>query len=157
MHDSLLSVTLLFKRQYSGYVVTTFIPIMLLITIAFFTFFFDPDDFTNRVMVTLSVLIVLASLFSQAAANLPQTSYVKCIDFIFLFAILLIFLVIACHVFLSLADRHAAHTVIKVSPGAPKKPRRWFCSLSPGNRRALVVCCCAVISGVPAIVVQCHD
>ncbi|MPC84093.1 Ligand-gated ion channel 50 [Portunus trituberculatus] len=156
-HDSVLTVALLFRRQYSGYVVTTFIPILLLVTIAFLTFFFHRDDFTNRVMVTLSVLIVLASLFSQTAANLPQTSYVKCIDLVFLFAIFLISLVIVCHVFLSLVDRHTAHAVIKVSPGVPNKPHRWFRSMTLGNRAALAVCCCAVITGVPTIVIQCHD
>lgn len=154
-NDSLLTVALLFSRQYSGYVVNTFIPITVLIAISFLTFCFHQEDFTNRVMVTLSVLIVLASLFSQTSSNLPQTSYVKCIDLVFLFAIVLISLVITCHIILSVTHRSTVHTAVKALRGVPSKPRRRCCSLSSSSCAALTVCCCAVIIGAPVIFTHC--
>lgn len=161
VNGSLLTVELQFRRQYDGFVVTTFIPIVLLIIIALLTFFFERDDFTNRVMVTLSAFIVLASLFSQTSSELPHTSYIKCIDVVFLCPIFLISLVFACHVLLSLMHQHATNAVIKVSPGVLKSrqhPYRRYCRLplSPGNQVALGVCCCAVLCCLPLVALQCH-
>ena len=157
VNGSLLTVELLFKRQFSGFVVTTFIPIMLIIIISFITLFFEKDDFTNRVMVTISLFIVLASLFSQTSNNLPHTSYIKCIDVVFLCPIVFISLVFACHVLLSLKHRRAVHTVIKVQKShGVSKPSWCYPFLSRGDQVALAVCCCALLTFAPLVLFQCY-
>lgn len=172
MNGTSLRVGLVFARQYGGFVVTTFIPIVLLILIAFLTFFFERDDFTNRVMVTLSVFIVLASLFSHVSGNLPNTSYIKCIDIFFLCSMFLISLVFACHVSLSLLQRHAQR-VKKIhleqlfhcsrpstsqeensNENGTKKHLFRFALVS-GNKIALVTCCCALLACLPILAMNC--
>ncbi|XP_068249302.1 uncharacterized protein [Palaemon carinicauda] len=102
---STVVIKLLFLRKYGGYVVTTFIPIMILNAISIFTFLFEPQDFTNRIMVTVSLLIVVASLSAQTASSLPNTSYTKCIDLVFLSTIFFLSTVFVSHVICSIIWR----------------------------------------------------
>lgn len=135
MNKSILSVMLKFRRQYSGYLITTIIPILLLTIIAFLTFFFEKEDFTNRVMVTLSSLIVLASLFSQSSSALPDTSYTKCIDVIFLSPIFLLSLVFGSHVILAVVNRRSTDRVKFLS-----QPQSQLGILSKPNLVVTLVC-----------------
>lgn len=77
--------------------VTVFIPTTLINIISFATFFFKWFDFQNRVMVSLTTLLVLSTLFSQTSDNLPKTSYFKVIDIWFFSSIVFTFLTIITH------------------------------------------------------------
>ena len=84
--------------MYRYYVFSTYIPTALMSVICYFTFWFDLDDFTNRIMVSLTALLVLTSLFSQIGVLVPKTSYVKMVDIWFLACISSNFLMIALQV-----------------------------------------------------------
>ncbi|XP_076047393.1 glutamate-gated chloride channel alpha-like [Oratosquilla oratoria] len=95
-----LTITVKVSRL-SGYVVLTiFIPTTTLLVITYLTLFFRPDIFEVRVMTSLTALLVMAALFTQASSSLPSTSYFKMIDIWLLFCTLLIFVIIALHTFL---------------------------------------------------------
>ncbi|KAK7073637.1 hypothetical protein SK128_008953, partial [Halocaridina rubra] len=99
-------LNLKFSRQYGGFVLTTLLPIGFLVIITLLTFAFERENFSDRVMVTLSALIVVAALFAQVASSLPNTSYTKCIDSVFISAIFFMSLIFVCHViFASLVRR----------------------------------------------------
>ncbi|KAK3854027.1 hypothetical protein Pcinc_039462 [Petrolisthes cinctipes] len=75
-------------NQYGYFITGAYIPTLLLLVVSYLTFFFDLRDFTDRIMVSLTSLLVLAALFSQIASALPKTAYLKLIDVWFLFCIL---------------------------------------------------------------------
>ncbi|XP_066975450.1 uncharacterized protein [Macrobrachium rosenbergii] len=50
---------------YGYYISGAYVPTLLLVIISFSTFYFPIEDFTNRIMVSLTSLLVLASLFNQ--------------------------------------------------------------------------------------------
>nr|XP_027216911.1 glutamate-gated chloride channel-like [Penaeus vannamei] len=77
---SFMQVRLSFKNLYGYYVGNTFVPSLLLIVIAYLTLYFDYSDFQDRVMVSLTSLLVLATFFTQTSASIPRTSYLKLID-----------------------------------------------------------------------------
>ena len=60
-----LDVSVKFSRRYTFYLLTLYIPTVLLILIAYATFFFNPDDFNSRVVVAVTSLLVLTSLLTQ--------------------------------------------------------------------------------------------
>ena len=62
--------------------------------------------FRDRIMVTLSCLIVLASLFSQLSSNLPDSPAPKAIEVLFFFYILKLSYVFMCHTFMALLRFH---------------------------------------------------
>ncbi|XP_071548102.1 uncharacterized protein [Panulirus ornatus] len=91
---SSVAVQVIFRRRYGFYLLTLYIPTTLLLCIAYATFFFNPDDFNSRIIVALTSLLVLASLYTQTSNSLPKTSYFKLVDVWLFFAIVMIFVVV---------------------------------------------------------------
>ncbi|XP_068246271.1 uncharacterized protein [Palaemon carinicauda] len=85
------------KHLFMSEIVTIFIPTTLINLISFTTFFFKWFDFQNRIMVSLTALLVLTTLFAQIADNLPKTSYFKLIDIWFFGSIVFAFITILIH------------------------------------------------------------
>ena len=89
-------IVLEMRNMYNYYIISTYIPTFLLIIISYMTYWFDVDDFTNRIMVALTSLLVLAALFSQISSTLPKTAYLKLIDVWYLCCIILDFVMVLC-------------------------------------------------------------
>ncbi|XP_037776717.1 gamma-aminobutyric acid receptor subunit beta-like [Penaeus monodon] len=85
------------KHLYGSQILTMFVPTTIISLIGYGTFFFKWYDFTNRIMVSLTVLLVLTQLFSQTSVMLPKTSYFKLIDIWFFGSITYTFVVIVVH------------------------------------------------------------
>ena len=60
-------------RRYGFYILTLYVPTILLITIAYATFFFNPSVFQPRIIVALTSLLVLSSLFTQVRVNIVES------------------------------------------------------------------------------------
>ncbi|XP_066965860.1 uncharacterized protein [Macrobrachium rosenbergii] len=82
MRDKLevIKIELVFQNQYGYYICNAFLPSLLLAVISYLTFFFDKDDFQDRIMVSLTSLLVLTGLLTQASQSVPKTTYMKTID-----------------------------------------------------------------------------
>nr|XP_027236294.1 glutamate-gated chloride channel alpha-like [Penaeus vannamei] len=89
-----LRVDVRFYRRFVYYLLTLYIPSALLMIIAYASLFFNPLDFNSRIVVALTALLVLSSLFTQTSNSLPKTSYFKMVDVWFFFSIVIIFLVV---------------------------------------------------------------
>ncbi|CAL4145849.1 unnamed protein product, partial [Meganyctiphanes norvegica] len=88
-------VMIVLQNMYGYYISSTYVPTLLLVIISYLCFFFNIEDFTNRVMVCLTSMLVLAGLFAQVAAGLPRTSYLKLIDLWFIFCIITEFVMVS--------------------------------------------------------------
>ncbi|XP_037779746.1 glycine receptor subunit alpha-2-like [Penaeus monodon] len=91
---SAVTVYVRFSRRYEFYLLTLYIPTTLLILIAYSTFYFNPVIFQPRIIVAITALLVLSSLFTQTSNALPKTSYFKMVDVWLFFSILIIFIVV---------------------------------------------------------------
>ncbi|XP_064117700.1 uncharacterized protein LOC135223125 [Macrobrachium nipponense] len=108
-------IQIVMTNLYGYYISGAYIPTLLLVIISYSTFYFPLEDFTNRIMVSLTSLLVLASLFSQIASGLPKTAYMKLIDVWFIFCILVDFVMVILLVIInSLVDSQVSHTPIQV-------------------------------------------
>nr|XP_045618175.1 uncharacterized protein LOC123770379 [Procambarus clarkii] len=68
-------------RRLHGYHLTnSFFPSILIFFISYATFFFQVEDFTNRIMIALTAQLVLAELFSSTTSSSVKTPYLKLID-----------------------------------------------------------------------------
>ncbi|XP_042221874.1 uncharacterized protein LOC121866320 [Homarus americanus] len=77
---SVQMVTIGFRRRYGYYVLTTYIPSIFFVCIAYLTTYFKLSNFQVRAIVSLTSMLVLTTLFSQTSSQLPRTSYFKMID-----------------------------------------------------------------------------
>ena len=55
-------VAIKFKRRVEYHILNTFLQTVILILVGFLSFFFDVDNFSDRIMVTLTTMLVLATL-----------------------------------------------------------------------------------------------
>lgn len=97
-YNNEVSVKMLFTRKFIGYLLTTFLPCAILYTLSEFTLIlFRLDGFTDRITVTLSLLIVIASLFSQVTSNVPSSPTPKAVDIFFFYCIMRVSFVFFLH------------------------------------------------------------
>ena len=96
-----------------------------MVLICYFTFFFELDDFNDRIMVSLTALLVLATLFTQITETTPTTSYLKLLDVWFVACILVDFFIIVILVVINtlrMRENNRPGTVSVVMPFGAKKP-----------------------------------
>ncbi|CAL4109784.1 unnamed protein product [Meganyctiphanes norvegica] len=72
--------------------------------IGYATYFLKSSLIQDRLIVSLTSLLVLLTLFSQVGDTLPKTSYVKMIDDWFLFTIVLLLFIILSHMFIDISN-----------------------------------------------------
>ncbi|RXG60837.1 Glycine receptor subunit alpha-1 [Armadillidium vulgare] len=73
-------LTIHLGNVYGYHVLTSFVPSVLTCIITYSTLFFPIKDFSNRVMVSMVALLVLAVLFTQASNSSVTTPYLKLLD-----------------------------------------------------------------------------
>ncbi|XP_064079530.1 uncharacterized protein LOC135196619 [Macrobrachium nipponense] len=120
-----------FVNLYNYYISGTYVvPTTLLMTITYLTFFFPLDDFTNRIMVSLTALLVLAALFLQTNQAMPRTAYLKLVDVWFVFCIAMDFIIVVILVVINYLRENCYHTVtpkdltVKSDTSLPKSFRK---------------------------------
>ena len=57
-------VKVIFRRRMEYHVTNTFLQTLILVSVGFLSFFFRVDNFTDRIMVTLTVMLVVATIMS---------------------------------------------------------------------------------------------
>ena len=77
---STASVNLYFKRRVVYHLLNIFLQSFLLVITGYMSLFFQVNNFSDRVMVALTVMLVMASLQSSIQDSLPKTAYFKFID-----------------------------------------------------------------------------
>ncbi|XP_069167001.1 glycine receptor subunit beta-type 4-like [Procambarus clarkii] len=68
------------KSLYDYHVLNSFVPSAIVFLISLTTLFFPLNNFNERIMVSLTVLVVLAALFTQASGASVKTPYFKLLD-----------------------------------------------------------------------------
>ncbi|XP_076056207.1 glutamate-gated chloride channel alpha-like [Oratosquilla oratoria] len=103
------------KRRYAFHLTSTYLPTVLLIIVGYGTLYIRLAMLQVRSIMALTTLLVLTSLYTQTAASLPKTSYLKAIDVWLLYCITILVLIIIAHIFTDYIDDVQLH-VNKVSP-----------------------------------------
>ncbi len=57
-----------FRRRMEFHVTNTFLQTFILICVGYLSLFFDVDNFTDRIMVTLTTMLVVATIMSAISA-----------------------------------------------------------------------------------------
>jgi hypothetical protein len=85
---------------------TTYLPTVCLLIIAEITLYIDDSHFDTTVMVSLTSMLVMYTLYQSVAGSLPQTAYLKMIDIWLLFGLIMPFVVFLCQVVSKLMEVH---------------------------------------------------
>ena len=82
------------------HLLNSFTPSILIYVICYATLFFPVNDFNERVMVSLTSLLVLSALFTQASNASVRTSYFKYLDIWYVALTIFCFLVVMANIIL---------------------------------------------------------
>lgn len=95
----LLSIQL--KSKYSYHLLTSYLTSFLILLISYGTFFFHVNEFNERIMVSLTSLLVLTGLFSQSNSSSIETPYLKLLDVWYASLIIFTFMVVLVNIILN--------------------------------------------------------
>jgi anionic glutamate receptor len=73
-------VDLVFKREFSYYLIQIYIPCCMLVIVSWVSFWLDQDAIPARVSLGVTTLLTMATQTSGINAALPPVSYTKAID-----------------------------------------------------------------------------
>merc|ERR1719458_2508824 len=77
---------ILLKRTLTSETMKTFIPSLLLVCFSYATSFFRlPNFFNGAIAANLTVMLTMTNLIKSVLERLPQTSYIKWIEYWLLF------------------------------------------------------------------------
>lgn len=82
------------------HVTNIFLQTLILVSVGYLSFFFRVDNFTDRIMVTLTVMLVVATIMSTIQQSLPKTSYYKLIDYWLMFTLNILAFMMLFHTYL---------------------------------------------------------
>ncbi|TRY80611.1 hypothetical protein TCAL_07783, partial [Tigriopus californicus] len=111
---------IIFQRRIEYHLSNTFLQMSILLLIGYLSFFFDLEDFTNRIMVTLTTMLVVATLTASIQTDLPKTAYFKIIDVWFLFILHVLVLIFFCHTLIGAVDENVANCIHPLSSWTQK-------------------------------------
>ena len=94
-------VTILFARRSIYHILNVYLQTTLLNLTVLFTLFFDVTNFSDRIMVSLTVMLVVVTLQTQIQATLPPTAYYKLIDYWLVSSLIIIILIMLVHTVLA--------------------------------------------------------
>lgn len=97
-HEEKLTLTLHLSGQPDYHLTNNFLPSSLMFVICYSSLFFPVPGFNERIMVSLTSLLVLVALFSQATNTYVRTPYYKLIDVWYVMLILFCFAVVIANV-----------------------------------------------------------
>lgn len=86
-------------RKMSYHVMNTYIPSGLFVIVSWLTFFIPVEVVPGRMVLTITTLLTMVSMFSTVRSESPKVSYAKAIDMWMFFCIILVFTVLVEYTF----------------------------------------------------------
>jgi len=105
-----ISIDITLQRMYFYHLAATYLPTTCLLLIAEITLFIDDSHFEATIMVSLTSMLVLYTLYQSVAQSLPQTAYLKMIDVWLLFGLMMPFFVFLLEIFFELLKDNEKRT-----------------------------------------------
>jgi len=77
---SCIYVDLIFKREFSYYLILIYVPCCMLVIVSWVSFWIDPNSTAARVLLGVTSLLTMSRQNSGINASLPPVSYTKAVD-----------------------------------------------------------------------------
>ena len=98
-NNSRIEVEFELQRMYMYHLVNTYMPTVCLVAIAEITLFIDETHFESNIIVALTSMLVMYTLYQSVSVTLPQTAYLKLLDYWLIFCLIMPFVIFMIEVF----------------------------------------------------------
>merc|ERR1739848_487113 len=103
-NHSLIQCKIFMKRIPWYHIATTYMPILLVIFLALITLCIDQSHFDAIIMVSLTCMLVMYTLFQSISTNMPTTVSLKLLDYWLIFGMIMPFIVFSVLITWELMD-----------------------------------------------------
>lgn len=86
------------QRIPLNHLATTYAPTLCILSMAIITLFIDESHFEATIMVSLTAMLVMYTLFQSISTNMPSTAYLKLLDFWLIFGLVMPFIIFVVEV-----------------------------------------------------------
>ncbi|XP_069982915.1 serotonin-gated chloride channel mod-1-like [Penaeus vannamei] len=131
--DSGQQLTVRFTNLYRYYLANSYLPSFLLVVISYSTFYFRLEDFNERIMVSITAMLVLVALFSQTSSTILKTTYLKLIDVWYMVCIVVDFVMVMMLALIDFVLHNRSSNRIMVLSSSKNSRSRYF----PSNAEKL--------------------
>lgn len=90
-------VMTVFKRKWTYHFWTVFFQSIVLLIVAYMTFYFKMSNFQDRIMIAITTMMVVATIQSSVGKMIPKTAYYKMIDAWLLYTFNIIIIIMIVH------------------------------------------------------------
>ena len=92
-NSSMIKCQIHMKRIPMYFIATTYMPTFCILFMALITLFIDQSHFEATIMVSLTTMLVMYTLFQSITISMPSTAYLKLLDYWLIFGLILPFIV----------------------------------------------------------------
>lgn len=116
-------VMTVFKRKWTFHFWTIFLQSIVLISVAYMTFYFKLSNFQDRIMIAITTMMVVATIQSSINKMVPKTAYYKMIDYWLLYSFNIIIIIMIVHTYTDKFIPRNKKTGIAINPRLKKKKK----------------------------------
>ena len=98
-NETMIKCLVHMKRNPTHHIFSTYIPTTCILLMSMITLFIDKSHFEATIMVTLTAMLVMYTLFQSVVASMPSTAYLKLLDCWFCFGLLMPFVAFMVQIF----------------------------------------------------------
>merc|ERR1711994_702574 len=109
---SCLTVKLTFKRQLSYYILTIYIPTLMIVLVSWMSFWLDHKSAPARVALAVTTLLAMSTTTSSINNSLPPVAYTKAIDVWTNLCVSFVFLALLEYALVNYAARYVSILII---------------------------------------------
>ena len=117
------------KRIPFYHILCTYLPTCCILSLAIGTLYFDESQFATTIKISLTVMLVLYTLFQSISSNMPPTAYVKFLDIWLIFCLIMTFLICVIEFTWELIKENEENEVKSMYP-AVTKPMKDMCKIT---------------------------
>ena len=133
-----LVVDITLKRMFKYHLAATFVPTALLMIVTEITLFVDEKHFDATIMVHLTTMLVMYTLYQGVSASMPKTAYLKFIDIWLLYGLIVPFVTFVVETLLRLLSVDDDESSFNTSDGKLHPiPRQMKIFPLNGNKKIL--------------------
>ena len=120
-NGTFLQGTILLKRIPFYHILCTYLPTVCILLMAVITLYIDESHFDATIMVALTAMLVLYTLFQSISSNMPPTAYLKFLDVWLIFCLIMPFLIFVIEVSWELFKEIGKNDVKQMFPESKTK------------------------------------
>ena len=92
-NGTLIQGSIQLKRIPFYHVLCTYLPSCCILLLAIATLYYDESLFATTIKISLTVMLVLYTLFQSISSNMPPTAYIKLLDIWLIFCLVITFII----------------------------------------------------------------